>query len=486
MRQYKHLLVLLFILLITVSCGAETVTETQADTQSSAETVVETFDPAVVNDLPDDLSFDGTDFQMLSPDEYGGISFAEELTGEILNDAQYQMEIDTEERLDVVITEVPSKFWEMQASVINLCMSGDSTYSSIVMMDRFALACAYEDCFFSMDDVEHINLDKMYWGGDISQSLRVGDKLFFGIGSFNLKSYVNTSCVYYNGTLGKNLGADSPVEAVHDGTWTLDAFKSYENIATVDLNGDGTMDSADRYTYGSNGTRSLGAQFWIACDMSLITKDTEGIPCFTANADEKFYDVMEYTYQLLFQSGNRLDLEKAGGDKYNSIANFTAGKELLNVGTFSSVTAELREMEDDYTILPMPKYDEAQIQYYCRTFDPMYAMVPITAAEPAMSGAVLEYLSYTAYHNVIPAYLETSLQEKYSRDQDSVEFIQIAFDSRRIDIAEVLIFDIFGDQAIYDNIMRKADFRWVTYLESKQKVIETALEKYIKLADNAG
>ena len=153
MRQYKHLLVLLFVLLITVSCGAETVTETQADTQSSAETVVETFDPAVVNDLPDDLSFDGTDFQMLSPDEYGGISFAEELTGEILNDAQYQMEIDTEERLDVVITEVPSKFWEMQASVINLCMAGDSTYSSIVMMDRFALACAYEDCFFSMDDV---------------------------------------------------------------------------------------------------------------------------------------------------------------------------------------------------------------------------------------------------------------------------------------------------------------------------------------------
>jgi len=485
----NRLLACILAMLLLCSCGkgaAETNETISQNTETAPESVEETMDPATINDIPADLSFHGADFKMLSPDEYDGISFAEEQTGEVLNDAKYQMELDTEERLDVVITEVPSKFWEMQASVINLCMSGDATYSSIVMMDRFALACAYENCFFSLQDVDNVDLSKLYWGGNLSQALSVGDKLFFGIGAFNLRSYTNTACVYYNGTLGENLGVDSPVEAVHNGTWTLDAFKSYENAATTDLNGDGVMDENDRYTYGSSATRSLGAQFWIACDLSLISKDTSGIPVFTATTDEKLYDVLNYTYQLLFHSSNRLDLEKTDGDKYTSISYFVAGQELLNVGTFLYVTRELRDMEDNYTILPMPKYNETQEQYYCRTFDPMYAMVPITAVDPAMSGAVLEYLSYTAYHNLVPAYIETSLQEKYSRDQDSVEFIQLAFDGRRVDIAELLLFDVFGDQYIYDNVMQKADFGWTSYLESKQKVIESALEKYINLANSEG
>ena len=67
-----------------------------------------------------------------------------------------------------------------------------------------------------------------------------------------------------------------------------------------------------------------------------------------------------------------------------------------------------------------------------------------------------------------------------------MEFIQLAFDGRRVDIAEVLLFDVFGDQYMYDNVMQKSDFGWTSYLESKQKVIESALEKYINLANNEG
>ena len=75
MKHSKNLLTLLFVLLMTASCGTGTPTETGTETQSQTktETTVETIDPAVINDLPEDLSFNGADFQMLSPDEYGGI-----------------------------------------------------------------------------------------------------------------------------------------------------------------------------------------------------------------------------------------------------------------------------------------------------------------------------------------------------------------------------------------------------------------------------
>ncbi len=480
-------LLLLFTAVLTMAASCGTEPDSPADTAGAAtrppetEPVPETEDPAAACDLPEEVSFGGADFRMLSPDQYGGISFVEEENGEVLNDAQWGMKRNAEERLDVTITEVPSDFWKMKNNVIDLCMSGDDLYGSIVMMDRYALACAYEDCFIPLQKVEHVDLSKLYWGGEINGALSVGGKNFFGVGAFNLTSYRNTACVYYNRSLGEDLGiGDGPASSVYAGTWTLDAFKSYENAATADLNGDGTMDSSDRYTYGTAAARSMPAQFWIACDLLMIRKDADDIPYFAADGDEKFLDVAEYTYDLLFHSGNRLDLTKADSGSYSSIKNFTAGQELMGVGTFANSVLAIRDMEYDYMILPMPKYDEAQKEYLSRTYDSMFAMVPVTAADPAMAGAVLEYLSYSAYRDVIPAYIESSLQKKFSLDRETSEFIRIIFDGRRIDMAEILMFSEFGDQAVY-NLMIRNDFGWSSYMESKGNAIDSALKKYITL-----
>jgi hypothetical protein len=480
-------LLLFFALVLTMAASCGTVPDAPADTAESetrppeTEPVPETEDPAAAADLPEDLDFDGADFQMLSPDQYGGISFVEEENGEVLNDAQWGMKLHTEERLGVKITEVPTDFWKMQNTVIDLSMTGDTTYASIVMMDRYALACAYEDCFIPLQNVEHVDLSKPYWGGGINDALSVGGKNFFGVGAFNLTSYKNTACIYYNRSLGEDLGiGDGPAASVYAGTWTLDAFKSYENAATADLNGDGIMDKSDRYTYGTSAARSIPAQLWIACDLLMIRKDENDIPYFAADGDEKFLDVIEYTYDLLFHSENRLDLTKVDGGKYSSIKNFTAGYELMGMGTFANSVLSIRDMEYDYMILPVPKFDEDQKEYLSRTYDSMFAMVPITATDTAMSGAVLEYLSYTAYRDVIPAYIESSLQKKFSLDRETSDFIRIIFDGRRIDVAEVLMFKEFGDQAVYD-VMIRSDFGWVSYLESKRNAIDSALEKYIGL-----
>ena len=346
---------LFFALVLTMAASCGTVPDSPADTAGSetrppeTEPVPETEDPASAVDLPEDLDFGGADFRMLSPDQYGGISFVEDQNGEVLNDAQYQMKLDTEERLKVKITEVPTDFWKMKNTVIDLCMTGDTTYASIVMMDRYALACAYEDCFFPLQNVEHVDLSKLYWGGGINDALSVGGKNFFGVGAFNLTSYTNTACIYYNRSLGEDLGiGDGPAAAVYAGTWTLDAFKSYDKIATADLNGDGVMDEADRYTYGTMRSRALSAQFWVACGVQLIRKDENDIPYFAADGDEKFLDVIEYTYDLMYHSPNCLDLAKLyNGKRYSSIKCFAAGQELFSVGAFYFVTQELRDMASD-------------------------------------------------------------------------------------------------------------------------------------------
>lgn len=71
---------------------------------------------------------------------------------------------------------------------------------------------------------------------------------------------------------------------------------------------------------------------------------------------------------------------------------FNEGNIMLAVGRFSELDS-LREMENDFAVIPMPKYDETQENYISHTYDSMFSMVPVTVDDTSMAGAVLEALS---------------------------------------------------------------------------------------------
>ncbi|MBR4959356.1 MAG: hypothetical protein IKY52_00490, partial [Clostridia bacterium] len=100
----KHITIALALLLLLTSCGSTVeVEETPAATDAVQTEPVETERKP---DIPDDLTFGGKDFNLLTSyyNDYCKIT-KEEATGEVLNDAIYDMEIRTEERLDVNIIE---------------------------------------------------------------------------------------------------------------------------------------------------------------------------------------------------------------------------------------------------------------------------------------------------------------------------------------------------------------------------------------------
>ena len=77
-------------------------------------------------------------------------------------------------------------------------------------------------------------------------------------------------------------------------------------------------------------------------------------------------------------------------------------------------------MNDEYGILPIPKFDEAQKDYYTYSHDQYTVfMVPTTVADPEMSGAVLEVMAYESYRSVQPTYYELVLKGRYANDPQS-------------------------------------------------------------------
>ena len=108
--------------------------------------------------------------------------------------------------------------------------------------------------------------------------------------------------------------------------------------------------------------------------------------------------------------------------------------------------ADMRDMTNDFGIIPLPKYDAAQ-EKYCTTPGAginLFA-VPVTVGDSECVSAVLEGLAILGYQDIIPTYYETVLKSKYSRDEESAEMLDL--------IRENIIVD-FGAQ-IYAHTVNK-------------------------------
>jgi len=478
MKNNKLLSLILALILansaLLTGCSESTADETQPSGTEKAETEIETetetIDPASLDNLPEDLDFEDEDFIMHTKIETwpNWSTLVEDQNGEVLNDTMYDMQINVEERLHVKISEAEGK------DIIRLVKSGDTTFDAVNVLDRDAVSYAMNNIFLPLDQIQYMDTSKLYWNSELTETLAIGDIDFLVLGCFNLQSYRKTACLFMNLKVADDYQVEVPYDAINEGTWTLDMLETYRNVANSDLDNDGVYTIDDSVTFCSFDSRQIPLDLVVATGMNIVSKNENNIPVLSVYGSEKFVDIMEYCKDLFFNdTENVMGSKGIGGGKDM----FTHNRALFSVG-FMDHMSLLRDMDADYTVLPVPKYDETQQKYISRTLDCQFTSLLTTVENADMSGAVLEALSSYAYANLIPAYIESSLQEKYARVPEAVECIQICFDGRSIELAEMFVFDVFGDSPCW-YIMQEADFNVVSWLETSRKEAETALNKVI-------
>ena len=93
-------------------------------------------------------------------------------------------------------------------------------------------------------------------------------------------------------------------------------------------------------------------------------------------------------------------------------------------------------MSDEFGVLPLPKYDEKQKEYYTVVDGGASVMVvPANHDNTGMVGAVVEAMSAMSYTDVIPKYIGMAVEQKGTRDEESIKIMREILDSRVIDFA---------------------------------------------------
>ena len=204
--------------------------------------------------------------------------------------------------------------------------------------------------------------------------------------------------------------------------------------AQNDVNGNGTYDEGDVFGMTGRGDKSI-PPMWIATGTKTVHKDNDDIPVYTAYSDEKFQTVFLKIFDI-YKTNQYFTSVKPDPSGDVQADYFLKDGSLFFGSDFNSLGRFLRGMKSDFGVLPYPKYDEDQENYYSRVEVGFPNVVPVTCTKLDAVGAFLEAGSCLAYNDSVPAYYETVLKNKVTRDDDSAAMLDLIFNTRTLDLGD--------------------------------------------------
>lgn len=437
------LVMILTQLVIIASCGSE---EQPIDTATTTETQSQTTESEVTTALPADLDFGGAECRIFNFDSgsWNTQLLAETQTGEVLNDAIYNRNIKVEDTLNVRLTEFRESEWNTAYEAARrLLASGDDAYEIYFTNDRNALSLAQEGYIEPLSDMPYVDLDREYWSQTINEDISIHNKLYFSYGDFNLTGYEAVNVLLVNKQLAEEYSLPDHYDAVLDGSWTLDLLAENMKLVTNDLDGNGTFDENDQYGITSHNKQVLPC-FWVASGLRTIEKNENDEPYFALPGNEKFADMYEKVLDIMYT--DNVYFNSASLTNYADNTVFKEGRALYNIVRVAFMTY-YRDMDYDYAIIPYPKWDENQTEYYSRFEGGAVSFTPKVAANKELAGAVMELMACESMKTVIPVYYDTVLKNKYARDERSIEMLDLIYENRICDLG-----DTFWSNQIRDGV----------------------------------
>lgn len=390
--------------------------------------------------IPDDLpefNGDGRAFRVLQTEEPNIWDFsieikADELTGDACNDAVYNRNVKVEDRFNVKIELTPSG--APFNDVVTFTKAGTDDYDLVGFHEYKAYVPLCAKAVLNWIDVPNINLEKPWHNSAANEGATINNQLYAICSDLAISSMVFTYAMFANVDLASNYGytAEDFYTMVREGTWTLDKFGSIIEGMYVDENGDGKADLDDTYGFGYKIENPADVWFTAAGE-HVFTESADGKSLKLSFMSEKLISLYQKLYNLHF---NNIGYEKLKDD-YEEEIYFINKKLVFAPIRFATAYSKLREMDATYSMLPIPKYDEAQQTYYTNADDNFTLFsIPTTAINNVdFVSIIYEALCAESYKTVYPAFYDTALKGKYSTDAETAEMVDLIMAGRAFDFA---------------------------------------------------
>ncbi|MCI8387332.1 MAG: hypothetical protein HFE63_02555 [Clostridiales bacterium] len=382
--------------------------------------------------LPEAQDFNDYEFTAIAQNSNTRQNFyIEELSGDVINDALYQRDIAVCERLNIKFNFVSeTDRGTVTNKVKSAVLADDEAYDLVInsLSDGMNMLTA-SGLLYDLKNIPYLTLDSELWNSSMLDNMTMGGKLYFTTGSLSATYYKTPIVMAMNQRVAKNYNIDDIYETVLSGKWTVDLLHKLTADISQDLDNNSKMDENDFYGLAFDGT--FGNVLFNSSGVDSVENGMLAID------SERAVSVVQKLSSLF---GNR-DIyfnDKIGTGISADI--FRNGNALFTTYTITGIVSGFRDMEDDFAIIPSPKYEESQDKYYttCNTWLPSGIGVPMNCSDPSRTGLIMETMAYYSNQYVAPAVYETTLRGKVARDDSSSIMLDIIYENAYFDLVTAM------------------------------------------------
>jgi len=479
MNTAKRLTALLLLLctaaLPLISCGGANDTPKTSDTSAQNSVSEETSAPETTSalDTIERKDFGGATFRIVSDtqDNRHTDFVAEEENGDTLNDLVFRRNSMVEEAFNITIEAEGKTNGEIVTNTQTNVTAGDNPYD-LLMPNGSANSLAYGGYLLAWNDIDNIDLESEWWDQTAVSDMSIGGRNYMLTGDITPNGMLTSECILFNKQLFKNRGMEEPYDAAFNGAWTFDMFEELTKNLTEDLNGDGLLDDKNDmfcYTLWNDGGNAL----YFGMGGNLTVKNSEDIPELDYNS-EKMVNTYTRIYNLI--TNNRANFSKTEHEQ--SFKVFAEGRAYFCGITFQKIGTFLRNMEQDFGILPIPKAEEAQEKYLTNVSGACtFAMIAKTTQDTDYAGTVISALAASAYDMITPTLFDVIAGTKNVRDEQSADIMQLIIRNRVFDPG--MMYSLNGNMFVRD-LLTNGSPDVVSFMTSNESAAQTKLESLLE------
>ncbi len=463
--------------------GNEVASTTGANNGGSEEVTTEgNYDANgyIKDNLDPNLNFGNKEFNILAWEHTLPEFDIEAETGNIVENAIFVRNANTEERLGVqlnftVIKGNSSAFRDFCKEVDNTIQSNTDSYDAIGCYLRSAGVLTLQHHLVNMLEVDHLDFSMPWWSDSLLELNTINDNLYFISGDIASTLIYQMMFMIYNNDLGEDIGLTNPQQLALDNKWTLDTMFTMAKDVYTDLDNDTEKSEGDRYGLFSYAHPNLDI-FYMGSDLHYMAPNADGdLVVLEDIMSDKSLSIIDRLIDIYGSNDGWFST------KLSSTDIFAQGNSLFYNITGQILAQNLRNTDMDYSILPAPKYDEAQENYRTAVaFTHTMYCIPINAKNTEMSGAVLECMASEAYRNVTPALFESSFKYQYSKNPNDTLLFEIIRDNVVFDICRPFFDSMGGDSDSPVRVWRNQIVNGNNSIASASAIYKRAWTRYLK------
>lgn len=345
-----------------------------------------------------------------------------------------------------------------------MIQAGDDTYEVFIGSYQETLPAVSYGYFVDWNDMPFVNLENPWWNKRINDSINYGRSYYAVTGDFNLHNTKKTGCLVFNKTVMEDFELEYPYNLVREGKWTADKFIEYVKAGQSDINGDNAM-TPDEDCFGYSGFKHhMIPNLYYGFGQNFVVKQGENLPSFNIGTENTLAAIDKMIE--VFSTGNGVWCS----EDFAEPGEMFGSSRLMFMDTTISSLASLRDISDIFGVVPYPKFDENQKSYISPIAGfSSVAFIPHSNTDTVLTGAVMEYMAYLSYRDVMPIYRDIELQIKSAPDIMSEEMLEIIIDGNVfcddtfIKGSDLVTMAVSGKNTV-DSIYEKNSVQWTKKL----------------------